>query len=102
MLPCVAPNTVSNSREGVAAPGAALPPLMFASSELLAIEAIARVPLPVIGPPVRPLPLATLVTVPAPAGLSHTRSAPLPRALRYWPVRPGASDTQPPTVRVRI
>src|SRR5512146_1824259 len=61
--------------ESVLAIGAAEPPLMLASRSPSAIEASETVPVPVIGPPVRPVPVATLVTVPPdPAGVAQLPS----------------------------
>ena len=50
--------------------GAAEAAVLFASNVFEAIDASEIVPVPVIVPPVRPVPVATLVTVPVPAGRS--------------------------------
>src|SRR5271169_1578137 len=46
--------------------------------------AMLNVPLPVIGPPVSPAPLATLVTVPAPLGVVQAQA--LPFHSNTWPL----------------
>ena len=51
---------------------------------------IAIVPVPVIGPPVKPVPVATLVTVPVPLLVSHV-IAPLPSVCNTWLADPSAA-----------
>jgi hypothetical protein len=47
-------------------------------------------PLPVIGPPVSPVPLPTLVTVPPPPGLIHDNT-PDPFVDKTWPELPAST-----------
>src|SRR4029077_21026510 len=86
MVPCAAdPNRWSRNCVSDVAPGGAELPAMLPRNVLSAIGASEMLPLEVIGPPVSPVPVPTLVTVPAPVGLSHIGSAPGPCVLRYLP-----------------
>src|SRR5271169_3710030 len=49
-----------------------------------ALDARLNVPLPVIGPPVSPVPLATLVTVPVPLPVAHPHAVPFHSST--WPL----------------
>lgn len=71
ILPCVDPMVSSRIAVIVLAIGVAEPPEMLAKISWLAMLANESVPVVVIGPPVRPVPAATLVTVPVPVTVVH-------------------------------
>src|SRR4051812_21104459 len=73
----------------VVATGAAAPAVVFANKLLLAIVAKEMVPVPVTGPPVNPVPVATLVTVPPPPGEIQERF-PVASVERTVPAPPSA------------
>ena len=56
-------------------------------------------PVVVIVPPVKPLFVATLVTVPVPVTVVHVGLADAPAVVRTWPFVPGAKTTQPEALR---
>src|SRR5882672_5093668 len=60
------------------------------------------VPVVVIAPPVMPLLVATLVTVPVPLTVCHAGLAAAPPVARTCPLVPGASATQALAFRYRI
>lgn len=60
------------------------------------------VPEVVIGPPVSPVPVATLVTVPEPASVDQEGFAPGPPETRIAPAEDGPSGTQFVALRYKI
>ena len=73
----------SMSEVKVVAEGAAKDPEVLAKIVLFAILARAIVPEAVIGPPVNPVPVETLVTVPPPPGVPQLR-VPEPFVCKTW------------------
>src|SRR5271163_1789564 len=63
--PCVKPKALPNIAASVCALGTAVIPLILAKTDPVTTVAKDTVPVLVIGPPVNPAPVATLVTVPA-------------------------------------
>ena len=80
--PRVLPIDESMSEVSVVAVGAAAPPVALASIVLLPILAKLIVPVDVIVPPVRPVPVATLVTVPV---LAATHEVLVPSVCSTFP-----------------
>jgi len=101
-IPRVAPSAWSSSKVSAVPPGAAVPPLMLASTLLSPTVASDSVPLDVIGPPVRPAPELTVVTVPAPDGVPQVMSAAGPPERKNVPSAPGVIAVQPVPPRRRI
>ncbi len=75
---------------GVVAVGAAEPPVTLARTLLVEILANAIVPVVVIGPPVKPVPVAIFVTVPVPETVAHDGLAAAPPVVKTCPDVPGA------------
>ena len=75
---------------GVRSVGAAVAPVLFPFKLVAGMLAKLSVPLPVIGPPASPAPLATLVTVPAPRLVFGKLQAPVARLIKI------ASDHEVP------